>query len=72
MGGSAVSQIQINEALVRNASVLRYRLEITDGFLIKPNCDLLFQLGGVWIFPGSSEVVFFAHMTPFRGRTLTL
>lgn len=72
MGGSAVSQIQIDEALVRNASVLRYRLKVTYGLLIKPNGDLLFKLGSIWIFPGGGKVVFFAHMTPFTDKTWTL
>ena len=72
MRGRAISQVQIDEALIGYACVLRYRLEIADGFLIKTNRNLLLKLGCVRIFFCRSEVVFFAHVTPFRGKTLIL
>lgn len=62
----AVSQIQIDEALIRNTGILRYGLEIADRFFVKSNRDLFFELRCVGVFSGSSEVVFFAHVTPLR------
>ena len=72
MRSRAISQIQIDETLIRNTSVLGYRLEIAYRFLIKANGNLLLKLGSVRVFSRSCEVVFFTHMTPFTGRTLTL
>ena len=72
MRSRAIPQIQIDEALIRNSGVLRYRLEIVYGFLIQTNGDLLFELSSVRIFFRCGEVVFFAHVTPFTGRTLIL
>jgi hypothetical protein len=72
MRGRAISQIQIYQALVGDTRVLRYRLEIAYRFLIKANGNLLLKLGSVRIFFGGSKVVFFAHMTPFMGRTSIL
>ena len=69
MIGSAVSQIQIDETLVRNAGILRDRLEVADGFFVQSNRDLLFKLGRIRIFLRGSEIIFFAHGSPFRGRT---
>ena len=68
MGRSTVSQVQINEALVRNTSVLRYRLKVTYGLFIKPNGNLLFKLRRVRIFSGGGKVIFFAHRTPFMDK----
>ena len=68
----AVPKIQVDETLIRDASILRNGLEIADRFLVKANRDLLFELGCIRILFGIGEVVFFAHVTPFRGRTLTL
>jgi hypothetical protein len=53
MRGCAVPQIQVDEALVRNAHFLRNGLEVADGLFVEPNRDLLFELGCVGIFPGS-------------------
>jgi hypothetical protein len=68
MRGCAIAQVQIDETLIGYACVLRYRLEIADGLLIKTNRNLLLKLGCVRIFFCRSEVVFFAHVTPFRVR----
>ena len=72
MRGRAIAQIQIDEALVRDTSVLRYRLEVAYGFLIEANGNLLLKLGSIRIFFRSRKVVFFAHRTPFMDRTLIL
>jgi|GEM_PF-6441480 len=64
MRSRAVSQVQIDQALVWNTDVFRDRLEVGDRIFIKPNGDLFFQLGCVWVFPCSGEIVFFAHVTP--------
>jgi hypothetical protein len=72
MRRSAISQIQVYEALIWDSSVLRYGLEVAYGFLIKANGNLFFQLGGVRIFSRSSKVIFFSHIAPFRGRTSIL
>ena len=69
MGSRAISEIQIYEALIGNTCVLRYRLEIAYRLLIKANGDLLLQLRSVRILSRISEVVFFAHMSPFISRT---
>ena len=72
MRGRAVSQIQVDKALIRDARILRYRLEIADRFFVKADRDLLFELGRVRILFRSSEIVFFAHVTPFTDRTWIL
>jgi hypothetical protein len=72
MRGRAISQVQIDKTLIGDASVLRDRLEVAYRFFIKANGNLLFKLGSVRVFSCSCEVVFFTHMTPFMGRTLTL
>lgn len=70
MRGRAVSQIQVDQALIQDTSVLQYCLEIADRFLIKADRDLLLKLGCVRVVPGCGEVIFFAHVTPFTGRIL--
>ena len=76
MRSSAVPQVQVNEALVRNAYVLRDCLEVRDGLFVEPNGNLLLELCCVWVLPRSGEVVFFSHVAPlwirfgFRGSRL--
>ena len=64
MRGRAVSQIQVDEALVRNANFFRDRLEVRDGLFIEPDGDLPFELCCVGVFSRSGEVVLFAHVAP--------
>ena len=64
MRSRTVSQVQINEALIRNANVFRDCLEVRDGLFVKPNGDLLLELCGVWVLPRGGEVVFFSHVAP--------
>ena len=40
----AVSQVEINKALVRNTNVFGDCLEVRDGIFVKTNRDLLFEL----------------------------
>lgn len=62
----AVSKVQIDEALIRNANVFRNGLEIRDGRFIKPNGDLLLELGHIGILSCNGEVVLSAHGAPLR------
>jgi len=64
MRSRAVSQVQVDEALVRNANVFRDCLEVRDGLFVEPNGDLLLELCCVWIFPRCGEVVLFSHVAP--------
>ena len=57
----AVAQIQVDEALVRDADFLRDRLEVLDGFIIQPDGDLLLELRRVRVLACFGEVVFLAH-----------
>ena len=68
MRSRAVSQVEIYEALVRNANVFRNCLEIRDGFFVKANGDLFLELCCVWVLPRSGEVVIFAHVAPLWVR----
>lgn len=60
----AVPQVQIDQALIRNADILRDCLEVRDGFFVEPNGNLLLELCCVWILSRSGEVVFFSHVAP--------
>ena len=66
--GSTVAQIQVDKALVGNAHILGDSLKVCDGRFIKPDGNLLFELGRIGVFPGGGEVVFFAHVTPLWVR----
>lgn len=60
----AVAQVQVDEALVRNADLLGNRLEVVDRFLVQANGHLLLQSGSVGVLSGGGEVVFFSHGAP--------
>ena len=64
--GRTVSQVQIDEALIRNANVFRNGLKVRDGLFIEPNGDLLLELRSIGILSSSGEVVLFAHVAPLR------
>lgn len=64
MRSCAVSQVEVDEALVWNAYVFRNCLEVRDGLFVEPNGDLLLELCCVWVLPRSGEVVFFSHVAP--------
>lgn len=60
----AIPQVEIDEALVWNAYVFRYCLEVCDGLFVEPNGDLLLELCCVWGLPRTGEVVFILHLSP--------
>ena len=62
MGCYAVSQVEIDQILVRNTRLLRKALEIGNAILIQPNGDLLLQSLGVRILRGFGEIVFLPHI----------
>lgn len=62
----AITQIEIDEALVWDTNLLGNRLEVIDGIPIKTDRYLLLQLRGVWVLSGVGEIVFFAHRTPLQ------
>ena len=49
MAGGALSKVEIDEALIRNADFLRNFLEVGYRRFIKPERDWALQLRGVWI-----------------------
>ena len=57
----AISQIQIDQALIRDAYVQRNRLEIVDAFLVQANGDLLLELRSVWVLDCFRKIVFGTH-----------
>ena len=60
----AIPQVQVDQALVRNADLLRFCLEVVNGILVQPNRDLPRQLRRVGVLPGVGEIVFFSHGAP--------
>jgi hypothetical protein len=66
MGRRAITQIEIDEALVWNTNLLGNGLEVINGVSIETDRDLLLQLRGVWVLSGVGEIVFFAHRAPLR------
>lgn len=64
MRSCAIPQVQVDEALVRNAYVFRDCLEVRDGLFVEPNGDLLLESCCVWVLPRSGEVIFFSHVAP--------
>jgi hypothetical protein len=64
MFGCAVTQIEIDQALVGDAHLVRDRLEIVDGVTVQPDGDLLLELRSVGVLLGLGEIVFFAHVAP--------
>lgn len=57
----AFLKVQIDEALVRNASFSRHGLEVRDRLFVEPNGHRLLELRGVRILPRSAEVILLAH-----------
>ena len=64
---STVTQIKIDQSLVWNSDLFRNTFEVTDGVLVQPNGDLLFQLRRIGIFARLREIVFFSHMDLLSG-----
>ena len=60
----AVTQVQVDQALVRYAYLFRDRLEVVDSVTVQANGDLLLELGSVGVLLGVGEIVFLAHVAP--------
>ena len=60
----AVTQIEINQALIRNANFVRDRFEVVDGVTVQSDGDLLLELRSVGVLPSVGEVIFFSHVAP--------
>jgi len=61
VGGCAISEIQIDETLVRNADIGRDGLEVAQALFIQTNGDLLFELGSVRVLHCLGKIVFGTH-----------
>lgn len=49
IGRCTISQVKINEALVRNADTFRNRLEVIDALFIQTNRNLFLELRSVGV-----------------------
>ena len=49
IGRRTISQVKIDEALIRNADALRNRLEVIDALFVQTDRDLLLELRGVGV-----------------------
>lgn len=65
MRSHTISQIEIDQALVRNANFSRDGFKIVNAFLVQTDGDLFFQLRSVRVFYRLGEVVFVAHELTF-------
>lgn len=66
-----VSQIEIDEALIRNAHPLRNRLEVVDALFVQTDSDLFLELRSVRVLGRFGKIVFSAHDGhPFNKKPL--
>lgn len=71
IGCCTVSQVEVDEALIRDADPLRNRLEVIDALFVQTDSDLFFELRGVGVLGRFGEVVFSAHDGhPFNKKPL--
>ena len=61
MGLGAVAEIEIDQALIRDAFVFSEGFEILDGVFVDSNSYLLFQLLGVRVFGRLGKIVVITH-----------
>ncbi len=61
--GNAVAKVQVDKALIGNASLDCHAFEIEHDILRKPHGDRLFELGGIGVLAGLhlGKVVFSFH-----------
>ena len=61
--GNAVAQVEVDKALIGNASLDCHVLEIEQDIFRKPHSDWLFEFGGIGILSGPhlGKVVFSFH-----------
>lgn len=65
-----VTQIKIDQALVRDANILGDRLEVVDGVTVEPDGDLLLELRRAGVLLGPGEIVLLAHGAPVSNDEL--
>ena len=53
----AVSQVEIDQVLVRKARMVGKTLKIFNRFVVESNGDLPFELASVWILDAVTEVI---------------
>src|SRR5438105_1672287 len=58
---SAVSQVEIDEILIRHTEIGRHLFEVFYGCRVQPNGDLTLELLGVRILSGFRKIVFTSH-----------
>ena len=61
MGLSAVPQIKVDQALIRQILLLRQILEVVDSVFVQADRDLLLELLGVGILGGLGKIVVVTH-----------
>ena len=59
--GCAIPQIQVDEILIRNATLLRETLEILDRISVEPNRDLALRFAQIRIGYGLGKIVALSH-----------
>ena len=57
-----ISQVKIDERLVRDASFLRKSLKILDSAFIHPKSYLTLELAGIRVLLSLGKIVFFSHI----------
>jgi len=62
----AISQIEINQTLVRYSHLFRHRLKVANDIPSKTDCHLLLERLGIWIAPPFKfgQIVFSSHGFP--------
>lgn len=58
---STVTQIKIDQAVVRDSDLFRYSFEVPDQVFVQPNGDLLHQLRCIRIFARLGKIELFFH-----------
>jgi len=69
IGGGTITQVKIDQTLVRNVRIFREVLEIFDNLFIHPDRDLFLESFSIWIFAGLGKVVFVFHLITLCGKT---
>lgn len=60
-GGGTFLEVQVDQALVWDAGLIRHRFEVGDRLLVESDGHRLLELGSVRILSGSAEIVLLAH-----------
>ena len=67
MRRGAISQVKIDERLVRDAAFLRKCLKVADSAFVHPESYLTLEPAGIGIFGCLGKIVFFSHIHPTFG-----